>query len=54
MDGQVYVFKTVTYRARTDRHTHGQTYRKVKTEGPKILSNDIFYFKTVIIAGPIR
>ena len=28
------------------------TDRKVKTEGPKILSNDIFYFNTVIIGGP--
>ena len=35
-----------------DRHTHGQTKVK-KTEGPKILSNDIFYFRTVIIGGPI-
>ena len=34
----------------TDRHTHGQTE---KTEGPMILSNNIFYFKTVIIGGPI-
>ena len=31
-------------------HTDRQ---KVKTEGPLILSNDIFYFKTVIIGGPI-
>ena len=44
--------KTVSYRVDTDRQTHGQTEKK--TEGPKILSNDIFYFKTVIIGGPIR
>ena len=39
----------------TGRHTNGHrdTDRKVKTEGPKILSNDISYFKTVIIGGPI-
>ena len=37
---------------RTDRQTQGQTKVK-KTEGPKILSNDIFYFRTVIIGGPI-
>ena len=31
-------------------HTErGQIDRKVKTEGPKILSNDIFYFKTPIL-----
>ena len=37
-----------------DRQTDGQTGRKIKTEGPKILSNYIFYFKTVmIIGGPI-
>ena len=45
MDRQVCVIKTVAYRARTDRQTQGQTDRKVKSEGPKILSNDIFYFK---------
>ena len=27
--------------------------QKLKTEGPKISSNYIFYFKTVIIGGPI-
>ena len=27
---------------------------EVKTDGPKILSKDIFYFKTVIIGGPIK
>ena len=31
--------------------TDGQTDRKVKTERPMILSNDIFYFKTVIIGS---
>ena len=37
-----------------DRHTDTGTDRqKLKTEGPKILSNDIFYFRTVIIGGPI-
>ena len=34
--------------------THGQTDRKVKTEGTKILSNDIFYFKIVIIGGQLK
>ena len=45
-----------------DRQTHRQTHRhtgtwtdkSLKTEGPKILSNDIFYFRTVIIGGPIN
>ena len=38
-----------------DRHTHTDTRtdKSLKTEGPKILSNDIFYFRTVIIGGPI-
>ena len=36
-----------------DRQTHGQTDRKVKYERPKILSNDIFFFKIDIIGGPI-
>ena len=38
-----------------DRHTHTHTGtdKSLKTEGPKILSNDIFYFRTVIIGGPI-
>ena len=41
--------------SQTDRQKHGQTDRKVKTEGPKNeLSNDIFYFKTVIIGGPVN
>ena len=36
----------------THRHTpHVRTDKKVKTEGPLNLSNDIFYFKTVIIIG---
>ena len=30
------------------RQTHEQTDRKVKTEGPKILSNDIFYLNVII------
>ena len=57
MDRQVCVIKTVAYRARTDRQMDRQTDRqteKLKTERPKILSNDIFYFKTVIIGGPIK
>ena len=37
-----------------DRQTARQTDRKVKTEGPKILLNDIFYHMTVIIGGSIR
>ena len=36
------------------RHTQGRTDKSLKTEGPMILSNDIFYFKTVIIGGPIK
>ena len=42
-----------------DRHTHSThtdtgTDKKVKTERPKILPNEIFYFKTVmLIGGPI-
>ena len=43
------MIKTVAYRAGTDTRTD----KKVKTEEPKILSNDIFYFKTVNIGGPI-
>ena len=35
------------------RQTHGRrTDKSLKTEGPMILSIDIFYFKTVIIGGP--
>ena len=53
VDRQVCMIKTVAYRARTDWLTpHWQT-KKVKTEGLKILSNYIFYFKTVIFGGPI-
>ena len=33
--------------------THKHTDRKVKTEGPKILSRDIFYLQAVIIGSPI-
>ena len=62
VDRQVCVIKTVAYSLRTDRHTDRQTDRhtdtwtdkSLKTEGPKILSNDIFYFRTVIIGGPIQ
>ena len=58
MDRQVCVIKTVAYRAWTDRQTDRQTHgtwtdKRLKTEGPKILSNYMFYFKTVIIGGPI-
>ena len=53
MDRQVCVIKTVAYSLRTDRHTDTWTDKSLKTEGPKILSNDIFYFRTVIIGGPI-
>ena len=60
VDRQVCVIKTVAVRLRTDGHTDTQTHRQtdtgtdksLKTEGPKILSNDIFYFRTVIIGGP--
>ena len=57
VDRQVCVIKTVAYSLRTDRHTdrHTDTWtdKSLKTEGPIILSNDIFYFRTVIIGGPI-
>ena len=43
-----------TKRGQTDRNTDTGTDKKVKTEGPKIFSNYIFYFKTVIIGGPIH
>ena len=45
----------MAYRAQTDtdRQIDIPTDRKVKTEGPKNLWNDIFYFKTVIIGCPI-
>ena len=36
-----------------DRNTHTWTDKSLKTEGPMILSNDIFFFKTVIIGGSI-
>ena len=55
MDRQVCVIITVAYRARTDTQTPpARTDKKVKTEGPKILSNCIFYFKTMIISGLIQ
>ena len=57
VDRQGCVIKTVAYSLRTDRqtdrHTDTGTDKSLKTEGPKILSNDIFYFRTVIIGGPI-
>ena len=57
VDRQGCVIKTVAYSLRTDRQTdritHTGTDKSLKTEGPKILSNDIFYFRTVIIGGPI-
>ena len=37
-----------------DRHTQTRTDKSLKTEGPKIFSNGIFYFMTVIIGGPIK
>ena len=38
-----------------DRQTDGRrTEKSLKTEGPKILSNYIFNFKTVIIGGSIQ
>ena len=56
VDRQVCVIKTVAYSLRTDTHTHTGTDKSLKTEGPKILSNfnDIIYFRTVIIGGPIN
>jgi len=59
MDRQVCVIKTAAYRARTDiqtdRRTQARTDKKVNTGGPMILSNDVVYFKTVmIIGGPIN
>ena len=35
----------------TESQTHGKT-KCLKSEGPKIVSNYIFYFKPVIIGGP--
>ena len=37
----------------TDTQTDTGTDKSLKTEGPMILSDDIFFFKTVIIGGPI-
>ena len=48
MDRQVCMIKAVAYRAWTETRTD----KSLKTEGPKILSNDIFYFRNVIIGGP--
>ena len=36
-----------------DRQKDTWTDKSLKTDGPMILSNDIFFFKTVIIGGPI-
>ena len=41
-----------TERGQTHRQTHARTDKRVKTERHMILSNDIFWFKTVIIGGP--
>ena len=56
VDRQVCVIKTVAYSLRTDKHTDRQrdthtdtwTDKSLKTEGPKILSNDIFYLNVII------
>ena len=48
MDRHVCVIITVAYRVDTDRHTDRQ---KIKAEGTSILSNAIFYFRTMIIGG---
>ena len=57
VDRQGCVIKTVAVRLRTDGHTDTQTDtgtdKSLKTEGPKILSNYIFYLKSVIIGGTI-
>ena len=44
-----------TERGQTDTQTHTTRMdrQKVKTEGPMIFLNDIFYFKTMTIGGPI-
>ena len=53
-DRQVCVIKAVAYSLPTDRQTPVTwTDKSLKTEGPKILSNYNFCFKTVIIGGPI-
>ena len=54
MDGHFFVIKAVAYSLRTDRQTHTGTDTSLKTEVPEILSNGIFYFRTVIIGGPIQ
>ena len=58
VDRQGCVIKTVAYSlwtdSQTDRRTDGRTVISLKTEGPMILSIDIFYYKTVIIGGPIQ
>ena len=47
MDRQVCVIKIMAYRVWAETRTD----KSLKE--PKILSNDIFYFRTVIIGGPI-
>ena len=42
-----------TERGQIDWQTDGQTDKSKNWGTSKILSNDIFYFKTVIIGGPI-
>ena len=56
VDRQDCVIKTVAFSLLTDthRHTDTGTDKSLKTEGPKILSNDIFYFRTMIFGGPIK
>ena len=54
VDRQGCVIRTVAYSLRTDRQTDSTgTDKSLKTEGPKILSTDVFYFRSVIIGGPI-
>ena len=36
-----------------DKQKDTGTDKSLKTEGPKILSNDIYYVRNVIIGGPI-
>ena len=56
VDRQDCVIKTVAVRLRTDTQTdtHTGTDKSLKTEGPKTLSNNIFYFRNVTIGGPIK
>ena len=53
VDRQGCVIKTVAYRLRTNTQTHAtRTDKKKLRVLTRILSNDIFYFRTVIIGGP--